>query len=264
MQTIEADTTVKLGGAAMTRPELLDGVMDEVAALSRRSPTVLVHGGGPAVSAMGARLGLKPTFVDGLRVMEAAQMVQVGLISRDLVAALGRRGVPAVGLSGHDLGGWLRASKRAHTDRATGRPVDLGRVGDVTAVDAGALKALMGSGLTPVVAPVAADEALESLNVNADSVAAAVGGALRSRTLVFLTDVEGVRGSDGARVARVDAATLREWIASGVVHGGMIPKVQACLDALEAGVERVIIADGRAPGAVAGALSGQHGTEVVG
>jgi acetylglutamate kinase len=247
---------VKYGGAAMVTPELADAVMQDIVLLHAVGvQVVLCHGGGPEVSAMGRRLGLEPRFVDGLRVtdeatMRVAQQVQIGGISRDIVAGIGRRGGRAIGLSGHDCGGWLRATPRQHTDRETGAPIDLGRVGDVASVDASVLRSLLDTGLVPVVAPVAVDGALRSLNVNADSVATAIAGTLDATRLVFLTDVAGIRGADGEEAPTVDAATLRSWIADDVVSGGMIPKAEACLAALDAGVGAVTVADGRVPHAL--------------
>jgi len=247
---------VKYGGAAQVSPELAQAVMEDVVLLAQVGVrVVLCHGGGPAVSEMGRRLGLRSTFVDGLRVtdeetMRVAQQVQVGLIARDIVAALGRRGGRGLGISGHDGGGWLRGRLRQHTSRETGELVDLGRVGDVTEVHGDFLRGMLQAGLIPVVAPVAVDQEHHSLNVNADSVATAVAGALGAARLVFLTDVDGIRGAEGLPVSRVDAALLRAWVDQGVVSGGMIPKAEACLDALAAGVGGVTVADGRVPHAL--------------
>ena len=247
---------VKYGGSAMVSPELADAVMQDVVLLSAVGVrVVLVHGGGNAVSELSKRLGLSATFIDGLRVtddetMRIAQLVQVGGISRDIVAAIGRRGGRALGLSGQDGGGWLRAVARQHISRETGLPVDLGRVGDVVGVDTSLVLGLLGQGITPVIAPVAVDAELASLNVNADSVANAVAEALRADRLLFLTDVAGIKGEDGAVAPVASAAQLRAWIASGVINGGMIPKAEACLSAIEAGVGGVTVADGRVPHAV--------------
>lgn len=256
---------VKYGGAAMTDPALADALMQDLVLLNAVGVrVVLAHGGGNAVSELGRRLGLVPRFVDGLRVtdpetLRLAQLVQVGGISRDICAALARHGGRAIGLSGQDLGGWLQASVRQHTDRQTGEPVDLGRVGDVGHVDAEALRRLMDGGLVPVVAPIAVDAALEPLNVNADSVAMAVAGALRADKLIFLTDVPGIRGPDGAIAPELSAAQVRAWLADGTVSGGMIPKAEACLHALDAGVQRVTVADGRVPHVVLVELLTQAG-----
>lgn len=246
-----ATVVLKYGGAAQTSPALADAFVQDVVLLRAVGvEVVIVHGGGPAVSAMGQRLGLEARFVDGLRVtdpetMRMAQLVQVGGINRDIVAAIGRRGGRAVGVSGHDAGGFLRAAIRSHVSRTSGQAVDLGRVGDIRTVDPSLLRSLSSLGQIPVVAPVAVDDDLEPLNVNADSVATAVAGALGARKLLFLTDVDGIRGPEGAVVPEVTASTLRAWIASGVVSGGMIPKAEACLSAVDAGVGRVTIVDGR-------------------
>ncbi len=247
---------VKYGGSAMVSEALSQAVVEDIVLLRAVGVrVVLVHGGGRAVSEMGRRLGLEPRFVDGLRVtdpatMRVAQQVQVGGISRDIVAAIGRRGGRAVGLSGHDLGGWLRAEVRRHTHQQTGIPVDLGRVGDVTGVDAAVLVPLLDATTIPVVAPVAVDNSYESLNVNADSVATAVAVALSAERLIFLTDVPGIQGPDGEVAPSVDVATLRRWISDGTVHGGMLPKVRGCLSALAGGVQAVTVADGTRPHAV--------------
>lgn len=247
---------VKYGGAAMNAAQLADAVMQDVVLLHAVGVrVVLCHGGGPEVSAMGRRLGLEPRFVDGLRVtddetMRVAQQVQIGGISRDVISGIARHGGRAIGISGHDCGGFLRATPRQHRDRETGEPVDLGRVGDVTAVDGAVITGLLDTGLIPVIAPVAVDAHQRSMNVNADSVATAVAQALGATRLVFLTDVSGIRGPDGAEVTQVAGPTLRSWIGSGVVAGGMIPKAEACLAALAGGVGAVTVADGRVPHAL--------------
>ncbi|RME22145.1 MAG: acetylglutamate kinase [Deltaproteobacteria bacterium] len=247
---------VKYGGAAQVSPELSAAVTEDLVLLTAiGARVVLCHGGGPAVSEMGRRLGLESRFVDGLRVtdeetMRVAQQVQVGLISRDIVAALGRRGGRAVGLSGHDAGGWLRARPRQHRSQQTGEAVDLGRVGDIADVRPGILRGVLDAGMIPVVAPVAVDDDLRSLNVNADSVATAVAVALGAPRLIFLTDVDGIRGPDGDSRARLSAAELASWIDQGIVTGGMIPKARACLQAVDGGVRRVTVADGRVPHAL--------------
>lgn len=247
---------LKYGGAAMAAADLSDAVMQDVVLLTQVGVHVVVcHGGGPEVSAMGARLGLPARFIDGLRVtdddtMRVAQQVQIGGVSRDILAAITRHGGRAIGVSGHDCGGLLRARARRHTSRETGAAVELGRVGDVTHVDAAALRGLLLTGLTPVLSPVAVDAEQRSLNVNADSVATAVAAALKATRLVFLTDVDGIRGPDGAPAPRLTPGRLRGWIDSGAVSGGMIPKAEACLSALDAGVEAVTVADGRVPHAL--------------
>lgn len=243
---------IKIGGASMTSPELVDQMCQDLVLLNAvGARVVLVHGGGLAVSEMGERLGLIPRFIDGLRVtdeetMRVAQMVQVGGISRDLLAGVARHGGRAVGLSAHDGGGWLRGKRRRHVSRETGEEVDLGRVGDVTEVYTELLITQLEAGLIPVIPPVAVDDDFKTLNVNADSVATAVAGALKAPRLLFMTDVDGIHGPNGW-VNQVDTTTLRQWIDSGVVTGGMVPKVEACLAAVDGGVGRVSIVDGRGP-----------------
>ncbi len=241
---------VKFGGSAMVHPALTEALVDDLVLLRAVGvAVVLVHGGGRAVSEMGRRLGLEPRFVDGLRItdpqtMRVAQQVQIGGISRDIVALIGRRGGRAVGLSGHDLGGWLRATVRTHRSVETGVPVDLGRVGDVSEVHGAVLADLLASGVIPVVAPVAVDAAFESLNVNADTVATSVARSLKAARLIFLTDVPGIKGPDGEVATTVSPKALKDWMTDGTVSGGMIPKAEACLSALEAGVAGVTVADG--------------------
>ena len=247
---------VKLGGAAMAAEDLSDAVTEDLVLLHAVGvKVVLVHGGGAAVSEMGRKLGLEPQFVDGLRVtdddtMKVAQMVQVGSISRELVAGVGRRGGQALALSGPDGGGLLRAKPRRHLSVESGQEVDLGRVGDVASVDADLLHRVLKGGFIPVVAPVAVDDDLGPMNVNADEVAQAVAVALGAGKLIFLSDVPGVKGPDGEVQTNLQADTLRAWIQEGVINGGMIPKVEACLAALDGGVSSVTIADGRVTHAV--------------
>ena len=247
---------VKLGGSAMTDSALIEAVTEDVVLLGAVGVrVVIVHGGGSAVSELGRRLGVEPTFVDGLRVtddttMRIAQMVHIGGLSRDLVAAVGRRGGRAIGISGHDGGGWLRATPRSHTRREDGVSVSLGRVGDITQVKTGMLGAILDASVVPVIAPVAVDETLASLNVNADSVATAVAAALNADKLIFLTDVPGIRNAAGSVTPEVGQAELVSWIEEGIVAGGMIPKAEACLDALNSGIQHVTVADGHLPHAL--------------
>ena len=249
-----AGTTVvvKLGGSTMTEPALGDAVARDLVLLRAVGiDVILVHGGGGAVSDMGRKLGIEPRFVDGLRVtddetMRVAQMVQVGGISRDFLAAIARFGGRAIGLSGHDGGGWMRAKIREHVSNETGEKVDLGRVGDICSVDTASIEAMMRASVIPVIAPVAVDDVLRALNVNADSVATAIAAELKAARLLLMTDVEGIHGPDGFQ-SQVEEETLKQWIVDGVVHGGMLPKAEACLKALDGGVERVSIVNGKAP-----------------
>ena len=247
---------VKIGGAAMEQRELIDAfTTDAVLLVAVGVRVVLVHGGGSSVSAVGKQLGLEPQFVDGLRVtddktMRVAKMVQVGGLSRDLLASIGRLGGRGVGLSGQDGGGWLRAKRVMHTRVGDGAEVSLGRVGQITEVHTRLIEGLLGSDIIPVVSPVAVDAQHESLNVNADVVATAVAKALKADKLIYMTDVQGILGPDGELATPVTAEQLEAWIDEGIVHGGMIPKVRSALDAYTGGVKRVTIADGRIPHAL--------------
>ncbi|HEY8346662.1 MAG TPA: acetylglutamate kinase [Symbiobacteriaceae bacterium] len=246
---------IKYGGAAMAAADLKDAVMQDIALMKYVGMNpIVVHGGGPEVSAMCRRMGIESTFVDGLRVtdaatMEVAQMVLVGKTNRDIVTHLGRQGVKAVGLSGQDAG-LITATKHLHRSVRTGEPVDLGYVGDVAAVDVEVLKALTAAGFVPVIAPIGLGPDGQPYNINADTVAGAIAAAMRAAKLVLLTDVEGVRADKddpSSLLSRVTVDEIRTWMAQGRLEGGMIPKLQCCITALEAGVERVHIIDGRIP-----------------
>jgi len=246
---------IKYGGAAMAAADLKAAVMQDVALMKYVGMNpILVHGGGPEVSAMSKRMGLEATFVDGLRVtdeatMTVAQMVLVGKTNRDIVTHLGQQGVKAVGLSGQDAG-LITATKHVHRSARTGELVDLGFVGDVKAVDVEVLHALTSAGFVPVIAPIGLGPDGEAYNINADTVAGAIAAAMKAAKLVLLTDVEGVRADKddpSSLLSRVTLQEIRTWMAQGKIEGGMIPKLQSCITALEAGVERVHIIDGRVP-----------------
>lgn len=249
---------IKYGGAAMAAANLKDAVMQDIALMRfvGMNP-VVVHGGGPEVSAAMKEMGLQPTFVDGLRVtdartMEIVQMVLVGKTNREVLAALHRHGGRAVGLSGHDAG-LIRATKRLHRDHKSGKLVDLGHVGDVAGVETGIIETLTGAGMIPVIAPIGVGPDGQPYNINADTVAGAVAAALKAEKLVLLTDVEGIRSDKNdpaSLVSRIGADEIKALMAESRLEGGMIPKVEACLQALSAGVRRVHIIDGRVPHAL--------------
>ncbi|HXG41117.1 MAG TPA: acetylglutamate kinase [Dehalococcoidia bacterium] len=245
---------VKIGGSTLGEH---DTSLDDLAALWRRGlrPTV-VHGGGALISQWLTRLGAPVRFHRGQRVTDAEALqvvtaVLAGLVNKELVAALQQRGVPALGLSGAD-GALLRAR--------VFEP-ELGLVGEVTDVDVALLRSLLERGLVPVVAPIALEWEGQAasgrlLNVNADLAAGAVAAALGARLLVLLTDVPGVLDGDGRVRQRLTAAEASRLMAQGVIEGGMVPKVEACLRARAAGVAAVI-ADGRQAGALLAAVDGQ-------
>ena len=247
-----ATVVVKLGGATLGGATFDGGgaLLEEVAALARAGlRVVLVHGGGPLITAWLERLGVPTRFVDGQRVtdeaaLEVATMVLRGTVNTGIVAALGRLGVRAVGLSGAD-DGLLRARRRP----------GLGFVGEAPEVNAALPRALLDQGIVPVIAPLGLDAEGALLNINADVATAAIAAALEADAALFLTDVPGVRGPDGAVRSSLDRVTVRALIAEGTISGGMIPKVEACLTALE-GARRAIILDGRTPRALLGLLTG--------
>jgi len=243
---------VKVGGATLGGATFDGGgtLLEEVAALVRAGVrVVVVHGGGPLVTAWLDRLGIPTRFADGRRVtdepsLEVAAMVLRGLVNSGVVAGLSRQGVRALGLSGAD-NGLLQARQRP----------ELGLVGEVERVDAAMLTQLLDAGTTPVIAPLGLDATGQLLNINADDVTAAVAAALAADAALFLTDTPGVRGADGMTLQSLDRATTERLIADDAITGGMIPKVRACLDAL-AGARSALILDGRAPGVLTGLLTG--------
>ena len=225
---------VKIGGAVAGEEAI---TLDEVAALARSGERlVLVHGGGPLVGEWSQRFGLATRFEGGLRVTDAATRdialaVLAGLVNKQLVAALRARGVTAVGVSGAD--GDLLAVRRAAPS--------LGLVGEVVGVRPRVLQVLLEAGLVPLVAPAAIDPHGELVNVNADAVAGALAAALSARLLVLVTDVEGVRDAGGAVVRSLDRELAARLKREGVVSGGMLPKVDACLAAAAAGCVAAIV-----------------------
>lgn len=234
---------VKYGGAAMAAADLRAAFAQDVVLLKLCGLNpVVVHGGGPEITALLDRLGVPTAWKDGLRItdaatMEVAKMVLVGKVNAELVALFAAHGARAVGLSGDD-GGLVVA-------RPAGDP-ELGQVGEVEAVRTELLTSLAGAGYVPVVASVALDEAGASYNLNADTVAAAIAVALRADKVVFLTDVPGLLADPADPASRVSEATADD-LAALPVSGGMVPKVRACRDALAGGVGAAHILDGRQP-----------------
>ncbi|MCB0989054.1 MAG: acetylglutamate kinase [Microthrixaceae bacterium] len=237
---------VKFGGNAMIDPALAHSFAADVVLLRAVGVRpVVVHGGGPQIGALLERLGKQSEFRDGLRVTDAetldvARMVLSGQVGRELVTAINRHTAVAVGLSGEDAGLIL----------ATQRDESLGYVGDVVDVNRTILDTLLDGGFIPVVSTIGADRHGQALNINADSAAIAVAAALGAEKIVYLTDVPGVLtdvGDPASLVSLLSATRARLLIADGIIAGGMIPKVEACLDAIEAGVGAAHILDGRIP-----------------
>jgi len=208
---------------------------------------IVVHGGGPQINRMLDRLGIKSTFVNGLRVtdaetMEVVEMVLAGTINKQLVASINAAGGCAIGLCGKD-GNLIRA------ERVT-RNGDIGFVGEPTAIADGVLAGFEKAGMIPVIAPIGVGGSGETYNINSDTVAGAVAAAAKSARFLLLTDVPGVLNVDKTLIAELSAADARRMIADGTISGGMIPKVETCLDAVDKGVEAAVILDGRVPHAM--------------
>ena len=251
-----ATVVVKYGGHAMGEEHLALEFGRDIALLKQVGINpVVVHGGGPQINAMLKRLAIKSTFIDGLRVTDAAvvevvEMVLAGTVNKYVAELITRAGAMAVGVSGKD-GGMIRARKLTRTkkDPGTGqeRLLDLGFVGEPAHVDARVIHALTGGGLVPVIAPVGADEHGQTYNINADTVAAAIAGALNAERLLMLTDVAGVLDVDKNLIPSMTLTDVEARIADGTITGGMIPKVECCVDAVRQGVKGAVILDGRVP-----------------
>lgn len=255
IQRLSGKTVViKYGGNAMVSEELKQSVIEDITLLKFIGINpVVVHGGGPDISAMLKELNVPSEFRGGLRVTDArtmsvAQMVLVGRTNKDIVSLLNRKGAKAIGICGID--GRLIECERM-TEDADGNPVDLGFVGRITRINTRVLEMLAQDEYIPVVAPVGVGAEGESYNINADTVAAEIAAALQAEKLMTLTDVEGVKRtrSDGTEevVAVLDEREIGQLIGEGVISGGMIPKVLGCLDTVRRGVGRAHIIDGRIP-----------------
>src|SRR5450631_1523452 len=259
---------VKYGGHAMgDEPIGRDFARDIVLLEQSGVNPVVVHGGGPQIGDMLKRLGIKSKFADGLRVTDAAtveivEMVLAGSINKQIVGFINEAGGRAVGLCGKD-GNMVLARKlsRAVADPGSQieKVVDLGFVGEPAKVDTTVLDQILGRELIPVLAPVAAGLEGGTFNVNADTFAGAIAGALKAKRLLLLTDVPGVLDKDTNLITDLSVADARRLIADGTISGGMIPKVETCIYALDQGVEGVVIMDGKIPHAVLLELLTDHG-----
>jgi acetylglutamate kinase len=240
---------IKYGGHAMEDDDLADLFATDVVLMRLVGINpVVVHGGGPQITALMRRLGKEPEFVDGRRVTDAetvdiVRMALVGKVNREIVASVNRHGSYAVGLSGEDAG----------LIRVEERDPRLGFVGDVRAIDPTIVQRLLREDLIPVIATVGVDDAGQAYNINADTVAGAIAEALGAEKLVYLTDVAGVYAEwpdEGSLVPRIDVDGLEKLIADEKISEGMIPKLESCIHALRNGVHRAHILDGRLPHAV--------------
>ena len=266
-----ATIVVKYGGHAMGEESLAHMFGRDIALLKQVGVNpVVVHGGGPQINAMLKRLAIQSTFVDGLRVTDAAmvevvEMVLAGTVNKHVAGLINQAGALAVGICGKD-GGMIRARKLQRTKRDPGSQIekvlDLGFVGEPEHVDVRLIHALTGAGLIPVIAPVGVGADGQTYNINADTVAGAVAGALGATRLLMLTDVPGVLDGDKKLIAEMTVADVEAGVASGMISGGMIPKVENCIDAVRRGAKGAVILDGRQPHACLLELftEGGHGT----
>jgi len=249
-----ATMVIKYGGHAMVDEELKRGfALDIVLMKYVGINPIVVHGGGPQIGELLKKLSIESRFVEGMRVtdektMDVVEMVLVGKVNKEIVSLINRSGGRAVGLSGKD-GNLLTASKLKYLrNRGADQPpeiIDIGLAGEITAVDTKILSNLLAGDFIPVIAPVAGGEKGETFNINADIVAGHVAGALGARKLVLLTDTAGVLGADGGLITTLKADESKALLSEGIIKGGMIPKVNCCLDALKGGVKKAHIVDGR-------------------
>ena len=251
-----ATVVVKYGGHAMGQEELAEQFGADIAILKQVGINpVVVHGGGPQINAMLKRLAIQSTFIDGLRVTDAAmvevvEMVLAGTVNKYVAGLINRAGALAVGICGKD-GGLIRARKLTRTKRDPGSRIetvlDLGFVGEPERVDVRVIHALTGAGLIPVIAPVGVGEDGQTYNINADTVAGAIAGALSATRLLMLTDVPGVLDGEQRLIPELTVTEVEQGIERGMITGGMIPKVENCVDAVRRGAKGAVILDGRVP-----------------
>jgi acetylglutamate kinase len=251
----DAIVVIKLGGHAMTSDEAMDSFARDVVLMRQVGINpVIVHGGGPMINALLDKLEIKSEFVNGKRVtdaatMEVVEMVLSGTVNKRIVQAINQQGGRAVGLSGKDA------------NLVVCDPADptLGLVGNPSDINPEVIRTLFENDLIPVIAPLGAGRNGETFNINGDTVAGAIAGALNADRLLLLTDVSGVKNADGDVLTEMNSDQIREMTASGVIAGGMIPKTETALAALEEGVKAVVILDGRAPNACLLELFTEHG-----
>jgi acetylglutamate kinase len=258
---------VKYGGHAMGDESTARSFARDMVLLEQSGVNpVVVHGGGPQIGAMLTKLGIKSSFAAGLRItdkatVEIVEMVLAGSINKQIVGFINAEGGRAIGLCGKD-GNMVTATKITRTIDPTSQlevPVDLGFVGEPSRVDMTVLNQVLGRELIPVLAPVAQGADGETYNMNADTFAGAIAGALKAKRLLFLTDVPGVLDKNKELIKELSVSQIRALIADGTITGGMIPKVETCMYAIEQGVEGVVILDGQTPHAVLLELLTDHG-----
>ena len=264
----EQVVVIKYGGHAMGDRAAAEDFAEDIVLLEQSGiKPIVVHGGGPQIGAMLSRLGIKSEFAAGLRITDAAtvevvEMVLAGSINKQIVGWIGAEGGKALGLSGKD-GNMVVARKATRSvvdpDSNLEIPVDLGFVGEPEKVDRSVLDAMLKAELIPVLAPIAMGPESETYNVNADTFAGAIAGAMGAKRLLLLTDVAGVLTKDKELIPELTVEECRKLIADGTITDGMIPKIETCIYAIEQGVEAVVILDGKVPHAVLLELFTDHG-----
>jgi acetylglutamate kinase len=268
MQRYDQQTVViKFGGHAMGDEALADAFAQDVVylKLSGVNP-IVVHGGGPQIAAMLKKLQIESEFVNGLRVtdkptVEVVEMVLAGAINKQIVSAINRQGGKAVGISGKDANLMIarRITEMPDPESNNMRAIDIGYVGDPEEVDPHIVEVISRSDLIPVIAPISVDRAGHTLNINADTFASALAAKIRAKRLLLLTDVAGVLDQKKTLIPALSIGQARELIRNGTIKGGMIPKIEGCIAVVEAGVEAVVIIDGRVPHCVLLELFTEHG-----
>lgn len=246
---------IKYGGSAQIENELKESFAKDIVLLNFIGiNTVIVHGGGPKISAIMAKMGKEPKFIQGQRVtdeetMEIVEMVLGGLINKEIVNLINNLGGKAIGLSGKD-GGLIKAKKKIIKKSAeTGidEIIDIGLVGEVSEINPNILITLKKDGFIPVISPIGVGSSGETFNINADYVAASIASALKAEKLILLTDVSGILDKNNRVLSTLSKQKIKKLIKDGTIKGGMLPKVQACLKAIESGVTKTHIIDGRVP-----------------
>lgn len=255
---------VKFGGNAMGKDDYVRSFAKDMVLLRQVGATpVVVHGGGPQIGEVLSKLQIESQFINGLRVtdeatIEVVEMVLAGSVNKSIVAAISSAGGKAVGISGKD-GGLIIARKAKLEDPS----VDLGFVGEPDKVNPAVINALQTGGMIPVIAPVAIGEDGHTYNINADTAAGAISAKIEAARMLMLTNVPGVKGADGELIPDLTTGQARRLIKEGVVNGGMIPKVETCIAAVEGGAEAAVILDGTAPHAVLVELFTKHGVGTI-
>jgi len=250
---------IKYGGSAMVEEKLKDAFAQDIVLLNFIGiKPVIVHGGGPKINRVMEQMGKKPTFVHGQRVtdketLDIVEMVLGGLINKEIVSLINSHGGQAIGLSGKD-GNLITARrkiiKKISPETGTPEIIDLGLVGEVEKVNPEVILSANKNGFIPVIAPISVGHKNETLNINADYVAGVIASALKAEKLILLTDVEGIKDKNNKLISTLNRKKIKTLISKGIISGGMLPKVQACENALNGGVKKTHIIDGRIPHAL--------------